>query len=44
LGVNEKLQKVSGTEKDNNIEGLYTANVNDFKAFDFLKIVNPLDC
>lgn len=28
--------------RDNDIEGLYTANVTDFKDFDFLKVENPL--
>ncbi|MBD3377446.1 PIN domain-containing protein [candidate division KSB1 bacterium] len=31
------------TLKDNNISGLYTANVKDFEEFDFLKIINPLE-
>ena len=30
------------TLKDNNISGLYTVNVDDFKEFDFLEVVNPL--
>ena len=30
------------TDSDNGIAGLYTANVDDFKTFDFLKAVNPL--
>ncbi len=28
--------------KDNDIEGIYTVNVKDFKEFEFLKVVNPL--
>ena len=28
--------------KDNGISGLYTVNVDDFKEFDFLTVVNPL--
>ena len=30
------------TLKDNEISGLYTANINDFKDFDFLKVENPI--
>jgi len=33
---------LAATLKDNDISGLYTRNVDDFKEFDFLKIVNPL--
>ena len=33
---------LAATLKDNDIEGLYTANVSDFKDFSFLKVVNPL--
>ena len=33
---------LAATLKDNGIAGLYTANVDDFKTFDFLKAVNPL--
>ena len=33
---------LAATLKDNSIEGLYTVNVDDFKDFTFLKIVNPL--
>jgi len=33
---------LAATLKDNGIEGLYTLNDDDFKDFDFLKIVNPL--
>ena len=29
--------------KDNGIEGIYTVNVKDFKEFDFLEVVNPLN-
>jgi len=31
------------TLKDHGISGIYTLNVTDFKEFDFLKVVNPLD-
>ncbi len=34
---------LTATLKDNNISGLYTVNVNDFKEFDFLDIKNPLE-
>jgi len=30
------------TLKDNNVDGLYTVNVDDFKEFGFLRIQNPL--
>ncbi len=30
------------TLKDNDISGLYTVNVADFKEFDFLNVINPL--
>lgn len=33
---------LAATLKDNGIEGLYTVNVDDFKDFTFLKVVNPL--
>jgi hypothetical protein len=33
---------LAATLKDNNIEGLYTVNTDDFKDFSFLKVVNPL--
>ncbi len=33
---------LAATLKDNGISGLYTANVNDFDKFDFLKVINPL--
>ena len=33
---------LAATLKDNHIEGIYTVNVDDFKGFDFLKVVNPL--
>jgi len=33
---------LAATLKDNGIEGLYTVNVDDFRDFQFLKIVNPL--
>jgi hypothetical protein len=28
--------------KDNNINGIYTANVDDFAEFEFLEVINPL--
>ncbi|MBC8180603.1 hypothetical protein H8E88_05710 [candidate division KSB1 bacterium] len=31
------------TLKDNNIKGIYTVNVADFKEFEFLEIRNPLN-
>jgi predicted nucleic acid-binding protein len=31
------------TLKDHGISGIYTLNVADFKEFDFLKVVNPLE-
>ncbi|RMI09796.1 MAG: PIN domain-containing protein [Calditrichaeota bacterium] len=31
------------TLRDNDITGLYTVNVEDFKEFDFLEVVNPLE-
>lgn len=34
---------LAATLKDNGITGLYTANVDDFKEFDFLKVINPLE-
>ncbi|MBW4666947.1 MAG: hypothetical protein KME60_05760 [Cyanomargarita calcarea GSE-NOS-MK-12-04C] len=34
---------LAATLKDNEIQGLYTVNVSDFKAFDFLEVVNPLE-
>lgn len=30
------------TLKDNDVVGLYTVNVADFKCFDFLEVINPL--
>ncbi len=33
---------LAATLKDNSIEGLYTVNVDDFKDFTFLKVLNPL--
>lgn len=33
---------LASTLKDNNVEGFYTVNVDDFKDFGFLKIANPL--
>lgn len=34
---------LAATLKDNQIKGLYTINVEDFKDFEFLKIINPLN-
>ncbi len=33
---------LAATLKDNHVEGIYTVNVDDFKNFDFLQVVNPL--
>ena len=33
---------LAATLKDNGISGLYTVNVDDFKTFDFLEAINPL--
>ena len=33
---------LAATLKDNGISGLYTVNVSDFKTFDFLEVINPL--
>ncbi len=33
---------LAATLKDNHISGLYTNNVDDFKEFDFLTVINPL--
>lgn len=33
---------IAATLKDNNVEGLYTVNVDDFKDFPFLQVENPL--
>lgn len=33
---------LAATLKDNNIQGIYTVNVNDFKMFNFLDVKNPL--
>lgn len=33
---------LAATLKDNNIEGLYTVNTDDFRDFSFLQVVNPL--
>jgi len=33
---------LAATLKDNEIEGLYTVNTDDFQSFPFLKVVNPL--
>jgi uncharacterized protein len=34
---------LAATLKDHNIEGFYTVNVDDFKEFDFLEVINPLE-
>lgn len=34
---------LAATLKDHQIKGLYTVNVDDFKEYDFLQIVNPLE-
>ena len=34
---------LAATLSDNNIAGLYTVNTKDFKYFDFLDVVNPLE-
>jgi len=34
---------LAATLQDNHVAGLYTVNVNDFRAFDFLEIINPLN-
>lgn len=34
---------LAATLKDNDIEGLYTLNVNDFKDFELLEVVNPFE-
>ena len=34
---------LAATLKDNNIEGIYTVNTNDFRDLNFLKVENPLD-
>ena len=33
---------LAATLKDNEITGLYTANIADFEQFDFLKVINPV--
>lgn len=33
---------LAATLKDNRVTGLYTRNVDDFKGFDFLQVINPL--
>jgi len=33
---------LAATLKDHDISGLYTANVADFKEFNFLEVINPL--
>lgn len=33
---------LAATLKDNDIEGMYTVNTDDFQDFSFLKVVNPL--
>lgn len=34
---------LAATLRDNGISGIYTVNVSDFKDFDFLEVVNPLE-
>jgi len=34
---------LAATLKDHNITGFYTVNVDDFKEFDFLEVINPLE-
>lgn len=34
---------IVATLKDNNVFGIYTANVSDFKKFSFLEVINPLE-
>jgi len=34
---------LAATLKDNDIKGLYTLNVDDFKDFEFLEVVNPFE-
>lgn len=34
---------IAATLKDHGIRGLYTANPHDFKPFDFLDVINPLE-
>lgn len=34
---------IAATLKDNDINGLYTVNEADFKEFDFLTVINPLE-
>jgi hypothetical protein len=34
---------IAATLKDNGIQGLYTANPDDFKQLDFLDVINPLE-
>ncbi len=33
---------LAATLKDNQIQGIYTVNINDFNDFEFLDVVNPL--
>jgi hypothetical protein len=33
---------LAATLKDHNITGFYTVNVDDFREFDFLEVINPL--
>jgi uncharacterized protein len=33
---------LAATLKDNNVKGFYTVNIADFKDFDFLEVINPL--
>jgi len=34
---------LAATLRDNGVTGIYTVNVPDFKDFDFLQVVNPLE-
>jgi predicted nucleic acid-binding protein len=31
------------TAKENNIDLIYSENINDFKSYDFIKVINPLE-
>lgn len=34
---------LAATLRDNGVIGIYTVNVSDFKDFDFLEVINPLE-
>jgi predicted nucleic acid-binding protein len=34
---------LAATLRDNGVSGIYTVNVSDFKDFDFLEVINPLE-